>query len=271
MPTPEIRVFDTLGELFAALGLPFRQDDEITVHRFDDLHRAVPFRSPLFRANYYSFLFLESGRGRYFLDDQAYRIKARTIYFTNPGHVKGFAIEQKIHGFIITLSERFLKQNAHPAVFEEFPFLLAETVPPDYVSPALFGRFADVCSQMLSEYQGDSPYRQRILGNQMMILLLLLKEHFWADERRGVSVRGSKIVLDFKKNLERNFRDFLGGQSEKLLQPRDYARLQLLHPGYLSTVIKNRTGKSINAWINEKLLTESQARLTRTTRSSWPR
>ncbi|MEL6137411.1 MAG: AraC family transcriptional regulator, partial [Cyanobacteria bacterium J06628_6] len=41
----------------------------------------------------------------------------------------------------------------------------------------------------------------------------------------------------------------------------DYAEAQYLHPSYFSTVIKRKTGKSVNAWIAEKTIAEAQALL----------
>lgn len=48
-----------------------------------------------------------------------------------------------------------------------------------------------------------------------------------------------------------------------LFQVQDYAEAQHLHPSYLSTVIKQKTGKSFNSWIAEKIIAEAQAMLSR--------
>ena len=86
------------------------REAEFTIHAMEALHQHYPGKSPLFRANYYTFVMIHHGIGRYFLDGQTYDTKPNTIYFTNPGHIKGFEISEPNHGYIITFSERFLKQ-----------------------------------------------------------------------------------------------------------------------------------------------------------------
>lgn len=127
MSTPLI-VHERLQDLFNNLGIPIEQDAEFTVHQLEEVHGEVR-QSPTFRANYYSFVFLESGRSQYTLDGQQFQAKPRTVYFTNPGHLKSLYLQEICTGYLITLSEKFLKQNVHPNVCGDFPFLLAETVP----------------------------------------------------------------------------------------------------------------------------------------------
>jgi hypothetical protein len=42
---------------------------------------------------------------------------------------------------LFTLSESFLKENVYANIFDEFPFLLAETFPARVLSPEVFEEF----------------------------------------------------------------------------------------------------------------------------------
>jgi AraC family transcriptional regulator, transcriptional activator of pobA len=75
------------------------------------------------------------------------------------------------------------------------------------------------------------------------------------------------IVVTFKRNLEEHFRNLLSGQCDRSFQVQDYAQAQYLHPSYFSTVIKRKTGKSVNTWIAEKTVAEAQALLARSQES----
>lgn len=258
MSTPII-VHDRLQDLFDNLGIPIEQDAEFTVHRLEEVHGEVR-QSPTFRANYYSFVFLESGRSQYTLDGQQFQAKPRTVYFTNPGHLKSFYLQEKCSGYLVTLSEKFLKQNVHSDVFEDFPFLLAETVPPGYLDEDTFGEYQKMVRQIADEYEGNARYRYRIIGNLFVVLLLKIKDRFWKDYNPlQESDRGSVIVQTFKQDLEKSYRNL--ANLKALPNVQDYAQTQQLHPNYFSTVIKNKTGKSVNTWINEKTLLEAQALL----------
>ncbi|MEM9673544.1 MAG: AraC family transcriptional regulator [Cyclobacteriaceae bacterium] len=258
MSTPII-IHDRLQDLFNNLGIPIEQDAEFTVHRLEDVHSEVR-QSPTFRANYYSFVFLESGHSQYTLDGHQFQAKPGTVYFTNPGHLKSFYLQEQCTGYLITLSEKFLKQNVYPDVFEDFPFLLAETVPPGYLDEDTFQEYQKIVEQIADEYQGLSRYRYRIIGNLFVVLLLKIKDRFWKDYNPlRESDRGSVIVQTFKQDMEKSYRNLTNLKT--LPNVQDYAQAQQLHPNYFSTVIKNKTGKSVNTWIHEKTLLEAQALL----------
>lgn len=259
-----IAIYNSMAEFYASTGRILEQDVDFTIHPLEEIHNDVPEKSPLFRTNYYAIVIVSSGQGKYFLDGNVYRIKPHTIYFTNPGHIKGFEIEELATGFIITFAESFLKQYVKKDIFAEFPFLIAEVVPPQYPESEIFHEFLSLGNQLLKEYQNISEYKYKIIGGFMMVLLLKIKARFWHTyDPLNESNNSSQIVITFKSNLEKHFRSLQKGELDSLYQVKDYAQAQHLHPSYLSTVIKAKTGKSVNSWIAEKVIAESQAILSR--------
>ncbi|WP_420644875.1 helix-turn-helix domain-containing protein [Candidatus Leptofilum sp.] len=258
----EIKLYNTISEFYQALGIPLAQKTEFTIHKTDTFRQQYPSKSPLFRANYYTIVIIQAGQGSYILDNQTFTTQPCTIYFTNPGHIKGFQIEEPYQGYIITFSENFLKQYVHETVFDEFPFLLAETVPPHYLKPADFAPFVALCDQLIAEYQRRSAYKNKILGNLLVVFLLKIKEMFWDNyDPQAEGNSGSQIVTTFKQSLEAHFRDLVADKTDQIFQVQDFATLLGLHPNYLSTVIKSKTGKTVNHWIIEKTIAEAQAQL----------
>jgi AraC family transcriptional regulator, transcriptional activator of pobA len=263
-----IKIYNSMSEFYASMGGTLEQDVDFTIHRLEEVHGEIPIKSPLFRANYYSILIIRQGRGRYIIDDQSYPTQDRTIYFTNPGHVKGFEIYELSHGYVITFSESFLKQYVHENVLDEFPFLIAEVAPPSYPDRDVFQIFDDLGKQLLQEYASDSAYKFKIIGNLTVLLLLRIKERFWkAYNPLTEAPASTAIVVTFKRNLEEHFRNLLSGQCDRSFQVQDYAQAQYLNPSYFSTVIKRKTGKSVNSWIADKTVAEAQALLARSTES----
>ncbi|MEO0835383.1 MAG: AraC family transcriptional regulator [Cyanobacteria bacterium J06642_3] len=259
-----IAIYNSMAEFYASLGGTLEQDVDFTIHRLEEVHGDIPVKSHLFRANYYSIIIIVTGRGKYFIDRHSYATRDRTVYFTNPGHVKGFEIYELTKGFVITFAESFLKQYVREDIFNEFPFLISEVAPPQYPDPDIFVEFNFLGEQLIKEYQSNSNYKFKIIGSLMVVLLLKIKEKFWQTYNPlHESDSGSQIVLTFKRNLERHFRDLQKGNADILYQVRDYAEAQYLHPSYLSTVIKTKTGKSVNNWIAEKVIAEAQAILSR--------
>jgi len=62
-------------------------------------------------------------------------------------------------------------------------------------------------------------------------------------------------------NLEGHVRDLMAGRATIQLRVQDFADLQALHVNYLSSVISSKTGKTISAWIADKIITEAKVML----------
>ncbi len=257
-----ITYFEKVSDLYKALDLPIEQEEDFTIDSILDIHQSSSYKSPVFRTNYYSFVFVKEGRGNYTTDEQNFEYTSRTIYFTNPGHLKAFEFYDLAEAYLITLSEAFLKTNVHNDIFAEFPFLLAETIPPQTLPEKKFAEFERLYLQILDEYKGSSKFKYRIIGNLFVALLLKIKEQFWSNYYPlEEGSRSSEIVKKFKQSLEKHYRELAEGKAQYLFQAQDYARLQNLNPNYLSQVISSKTGKSISSWISEKTVAQAKALL----------
>lgn len=265
----KILVFNSLQEQYLYLNLPIDQIDdrsEFTIHNIQGVLHELPYISPVYRANFFSFVFVKDGVGKYTIDDQTFNTEPGTVYFTNPGHYKSHLWESLNEVYLITLSESFLKENVHPDVFEEFSFLLAETVPPRHLKKETFAEFEELYKQIYTTYFGTSLYKNRIIGNLFVVLLLKIKEYFWENYNPIYEGnRGSHIVKTFKRTLEKHYRDLSKGLVEKAFRVQDYADEQNLHPNYLSNVVKSKTGKPIGTWITEKTISEAKSMLQNST------
>ncbi|WDF81238.1 AraC family transcriptional regulator [Mucilaginibacter sp. KACC 22773] len=269
MKDEEKLIFNNLKEQYIHFGLPADGIDEKTdfaIHNLKDVHTILPYQSLIFRPNFFSFVFVKNGYGRYTTDELVFDTVPGTIYFTNPGHYKSYNWHKIEEIYLITLSESFLKENVHKDIFEEFPFLLAETVQPRVLSSDAFSEFEQLYLLINKEYQNHSAYRNRIIGNLFVVLLLKIKEYFWKDYNPIYEGnRSSQIVKEFKRMLEKHYRDLGNGLIEKAYRVQDYADAQSLHPNYLSNVIKIKTGKPIGTWITEKTISEARALLQNST------
>jgi AraC-like DNA-binding protein len=261
----DILVFNRLHDQYLYFGLPVDKIDpktEFTIHNIREIHNELPYKSPVFRANFFSFVFVKNGVGKYSTDNLQFDTKPGTIYFTNPGHFKSFEWRTLEEVFLITLSESFLKENVHGDIFEEFPFLLAETVFPRVLQPDKFEEFEVLYHQIAKEYFQESAYRNRIIGNLFVVILLKIKEYFWEDYNPIYEGnRSSQIVKNFKRLLERHYRDVVKGTAPAVFRLQDYADALHLHANYLNNVIKSKTGKSVGTWIAEKTIAEAKSLL----------
>jgi AraC-like DNA-binding protein len=266
MKEEKIHIFNTLYEQYKHFGLPVDLIDvhtNFTIFNLKDVLQAhLPFQSPVNRLNFFVFVFIKNGVGKYLIDEQQFELVPGTIYFTNPGHLRSYQWIEVEEVYLITLTESFLKENVHAGIFEEFPFLLAETFPARVLRADLFTEFEQLCLQILKEYTSHSPYRRRIIGNLFVVLLLKIKEYFWLDYNPIYEGnRSSQIVKNFKRLLEKHYRDLSDGKAQRVFRVQEYADDQHLHPNYLSNVIATKTGKPISTWIAEKTIAEAKSLL----------
>lgn len=263
-------IHHNIADLYRTLGLFFEQEIEFTILSVPDIHPQIPFKSPVLKADYFSFILTKNGSGIYYLDDYKFDFGPGTFYFTNPGHIKSYELKESKEAYIITLSEMFLRESVHPEIYEEFPFLLAEKAPPKKLAPNDFEEFDALYHQILNEFNKNSTYKYKILGNLFMVLLLKIKENFWSDyDPMEEGKRDSQIVKSFKRLLESEFRKVLGNEeTEVRLQVQDFAQKMNFHPNYLNSVIKSKTGRTVNDWISKRSLSIAKLLLTNTSFST---
>jgi AraC family transcriptional activator of pobA len=266
----EMIIHHEISDLYKTLGLPHEQEIDFTILSIPDIHPQIPFISPILKADYFSFILTKEGAGIYYLDDNQFPFDSRTIYFTNPGHIKSYELKESKEAFIITLSESFLRKNVHSEIYGEFPFLLAEKVPPKKLVPKEFEDFEMLYHQILKVFKKDSKYKDKMLGHLFMVLLLKIKEKFWLDyDPIMEGKRDSQIVKSFKRLLELEFKKVLGNeQTEVKLQVQYFAAKLNLHPNYLNSVIKSKTGRTVNDWISKRTLSVAKSLLINTSLSS---
>jgi len=266
----EIIVHHKISDLYETLGLAFDQEIDFTILSIPDIHPQIPFKSPVLRADYFSFILTKEGAGIYYLDENKFPFDSKTIYFTNPGHIKSYELNKSKEAYIITLSEKFLRENVHSEIYNEFPFLLAEIVPPQKLRSNEFAEFDTLYDQILKEFKHESTYKNKILGNLFSVMLLKIKEKFWSDYNPiEEGNRNSQIVRSFKKLLEEEFKNILVNNHHKIkLQAQYFAEKLSLHPNYLNSAIKSKTGRTVNDWISNRTLSIAKSLLTSTSFSS---
>lgn len=256
---------NTLFELYKALWLPvdlFDLTEGFTVFNLNEIGFELPYSSASFRPNFFSFLFVKNGKGQYSIDEHTFEVEPHSIYFTNPSNYRTFSWQQLEDVLLITFDETFIKKYIGEDVYTDFPFLLTEIVRPKIVADGFFRDIENLNLQILSEYKKNTPSRYKIIGHLLAVLLFRIKEHIWMDYNPIYEGnRSSQIVISFKRLLEQHYRELNAGKADTAFRVQDYANAQNLHPNYLSSVIKSKTGKNITTWIAEKTLTEARSLL----------
>lgn len=256
---------NSLFQLYKGLDLPvdlFDLTEGFTIFNLNEIGFELPYQSTSFRPNFFSFLFVKDGKGQYCIDQHHFEVEPHSIYFTNPSNYRTFSWQQIGDVLLITFDETFLKKFINEDVYQDFPFLLTEIVRPMVVPDEFFFDVEDTNQQILKEYRKNSHFKYKIIGHLLAVVLFKIKEQLWIDYNPIYEGnRSSQIVISFKRVLEQHYRDLNSGKADTAFRVQDYANAQNLHPNYLSSVIKSKTGKPIATWIAEKTLTEARSLL----------
>lgn len=236
--------------------------DVFTILNLVDVGFDLPYQSEPFRPNYFSFLFVKDGVGAYTIDEQTFHVDPYSIYFTNPSNYRTFGWKKIEEVYLITFDEEFLKKYINEDVFDNFPFLLTETLSPKKASTSFYKKVEEIYLLIYREYNSDSRHKYKIIGNLISILLFYIKEYFW-EEYNPIyeGNRKSQIVKSFKQLLEKHYRELSAGKVELVYRVQDYASAQQLNSSYLSNVIKSKTGRPIASWIADKTTSVAKALL----------
>lgn len=257
--------FQTLAAFFKAIGLSLKQDEEFTINKLKGLHGKAPMQSPSFRTNYFAFLLIENAEGSYKIDNLQFELKPKSFYFTLPGHLKSFNLQKDSHGYMITFTEKFVRQFHAGDLFKEFPFLLAETVPVMYPPKEVFDDLKHLYESIYKEYSNDSDYKYAIIGNLLFALLLKVKDLLKKYQHQvSLENRSGEIVRLFKKLLDDQFRMIASGKETNSLDVKQFAHELNISPDHFAKTIKTETGKTASSWINERIIAEAQSLLLQT-------
>ncbi|KAA2243346.1 helix-turn-helix transcriptional regulator [Chitinophaga agrisoli] len=258
-------VFNKVYELYDQMGVNLDSlppNSEFSIYNLGNFPIPRGYRSPVYRANFFSFVFVKNASGCCSSDCNAFITEPGTVYFNNPGHIKQFTMNEVKELYLVTLSESFLKENVHANVFDEFSFILSELVPPQVLPPAQFREFEELYLQIERAYLSGSPLRNKLIGHLFVAILIKIKEYFWTDYSPILEGnRSSQIVSNFKKIMEKHYRELSQGILDKAYRVQEYASQLNLHPSYLNNVIKSKTGRSVSTWITEKTITEAKSLL----------
>lgn len=259
----------SLYELYLHLGLPvdlIQPSEGFAILNLKDINFTLPYQSPSFRPDYFSFLFVKEGKGKYTIDEHFFEVEPHSIYFTNPSNYRTFSWDKIEEIYLITFDETFLKQYISKDIFAAFSFLLTETISPKVVSDEFYEDVESVYLRIHKEYLDQSPDAYRVIGHLLAVILYKIKAFFWQDYNPIYEGnRSSQIVKSFKRLLESHYRELTTGKTETVFRVQDYANAQNLHPNYLSNIIKVKTGKPVATWITDKTISEAKSLLQNST------
>lgn len=231
------------------------------------LTRAAWARPPYAHAHDFLVLtYFERGGGTMRLGDREWQVETGDAYVIAPGEVVGAENEHgfdEAEGWAVAFPPEvlgsqapgaFLSWRAHPLLF---PFVrgAAGGAQRVQVPPADQPTWSARCLALDRElWQRRDGYQEAVLA--YLTLLLVELSRLAADVVGDLRLKDEPLLADVFGFIEEHFRE--------PVSLKDVAWAVGLTPGHLTTVVRRKTGRTVQEWIAERRMTEARRLLVET-------
>ena len=224
------------------------------------------------RRDYYKITLISKGSGIFIYDSQRYEITEPTLAFINPTSMLSWETTSPIHkGFYCMFRESFF--GNHQKLLHElkdYPLFRIGNNPLLILSDEQIESVEHIYQKMMAEYTSSKSMKARMLMLHLQQLLLegrrIHQEKAPEDKDKGLDA-AHRHAQQFLELLEDQFPIASIQQQVALNSPAQFAEELSIHSNHLNTQVKQVTGESVRAHIQQRLLLEARLLLTHT---EWP-
>jgi AraC-like DNA-binding protein len=203
------------------------------------------------RHNYFEVLFFTKGSGKHMIDFDVHDIKPQSLHFVSAGQVHAMNRSPDTKGYVIAFSREFMFLNTNDtSVLNDFPAFNKTAEPVLSLSNELCAEMESLVKNMEAVYQSSDPYKEKILGSFISILLFKCKSLVNMSAGSKNDAASAHIMQRFNSLLEEKFIE--------LHKVNEYAELMNVSPNHLSESIKKVTGKTAGDLIQDRLILEAK-------------
>lgn len=225
----------------------------IDVARIESLEGFIQDDEP-HAIEFYDITLITHGRGRFWLDSRSYSVEPGRLFFTTPGQVRQWQVED-LEGVCLFFTSEFIHEFfSDPLFLHRLRFFHDDGADWTLMLDAADRR--DVLARLLdmeAEIRAIRPDSDHALRAGLYQLLVLLNREYARVHGLGGSPGLSRTVIRFRQLVERHFTT-----THRL---EEYGRLLAVTPGHLSNLTRRYLGRPAGSIIRNRLLIEAKRRL----------
>ena len=255
MSKREIPVFETSNDIHEATGFDHRSHiPGFDIFTMQSLEPSARRCMPPYRQGYYQIGILsESAGAKINLNTNEVDLEQFPLWFVVPGQVFSWVRDPETKGIHIQFRKEFISHSI-PNLTETFPFLKITENSVFLLTPEEQKSLETDMERMLSVFQNPHPYQEKMLEGMLVALLYNCKSVY---ER----FKTTESHLSRKQALSQQFQQLVEKLYIDSKNVSDYADQLSVTPNYLTTVIKEVTGKTAKDVIQQRLFLESKTML----------
>jgi AraC family transcriptional activator of pobA len=234
------------------LSFSNKAQQPLEINSLENTFRKTTMESVQVKKHYrYNIIWFKEGKGRFFIDTEAYDIKNNTIYCLLPGQVQVMDLEQNFEGYLISFSQEFL-DIAYNDFYITFKNKLGSRVPLSVIQLCNESQLeiAQIVKSMVNEFENFKLLRKEILRNYLQIMLIHLSRQ--SNHLRD-SIGDSKKAIFIKK-----FFNLLEQHYIEKKNVSEYAGMMAVSSSHLNEIIKSNTGFPVSYHIQQHIIKEAK-------------
>jgi len=255
---PVLTNLSKITECLAFMNLPISTYNSVDFS-FIKLHELginLPFHSPTFRPDFYNLFIIVDACGSYYIGDKEFELSSKKIIISRPESFSSSYWTKIQKVYAISFRKSFLLQY-FPAGIDTVLELGGENGYTYDLTEKSMNYYEQTCQEIYDLSLSTMAYKDELIANLILNLLFLMQLHQNSDSNLKLeSEKQTTIVSAFRQNMENNFSRLIRGEDTSIMRTKEHSRLLNFNENHLSKVISNCTGKTINEWINEKLIDE---------------
>ncbi len=255
---PVLTNLSKITECLAFMNLPIStyNSENFSFIELHEIGIKLPLQSPTFRPDFYNLFIIIDGCGTYYIGNKEIEITSNKIIISRPESFTSSYWTKIQKVYMISFRKSFLLQY-FPAGIDTILELGGENVFSCDLTEKRMKYFEQTCLEIYDLSISTMEYKEELIANLILNLLFLTQLHQKKDLKMKMeSEKNTTIVSAFRQNMENNFSQLIRGKDTLLMRTKEHSKLLNINENYLSKVISNCTGKTINEWINEKLIDE---------------
>jgi AraC-like DNA-binding protein len=205
------------------------------------------------RHDYFTLLIINEAEGQHLIDYGDYSFGNHQVHVVSPGQVHQVILNDKPEGVVITFSKSFLINNGisldfiyNIKLFDSF----GSAAPIDF-DEKIFNKLLGYIEMMKDCEKLSSIHKLRAIGSLLQLFLIEVENYISSNTNQiNLESRNSCLIRDFKTLVDAEFQI-----NHKV---SFYATKLGLSSKYLSTTLKNLTGRTAKEHIKDRVLLEAK-------------
>jgi AraC-like DNA-binding protein len=201
---------------------------------------------------YYTIIYIESGKGSHQIDFKEYPLENNTIYFLSPGQIHNWNIEELPKGYALFFTEEFFALNCKNHNVSDFDFFHLQKINASLKigNTETNTLLLDLFEKLITEFQQNQPYAQRIIRSYTVALLFTLQRIYSQTKLLKGTSKNISLIKEFDRLVNEHY---LTKRSVK-----EYAELLHITPNHLNAVCTKVYGHSAGEHIRNRIMIEAK-------------